>query len=194
MYLCHYYEKGRKPFLSLSDLSDEEAVKLHKTLESDNNIYSKRNNDGQYMFYRRIVENKLYTAFAAKGGKPRRKTPFYMILGECEFCKSWFLNSEIIKIPLEKFDKDTISFTYGDSFPTFDPTTGETQEYRQNIFTYDEIWKVINKYGMPQEKSCPEDVPYYYVHYVEAQIWSDEVMTNLAAEREPSVRRGIVVL
>jgi hypothetical protein len=176
MYLSHYFEKGQEPFLSLSDLSDDEAIKIHKTLETENNIFNKRNKDGQYMFYRRIVENKLYSAFIAKGGKPQRKTPFYMVLGECYFCKSWFMNNEIINIPLEEFDKNTISFTYGDSFPTFDPTTGETQEYRQNIYTYNEIWNIINKFGMPQDKPYTENVPYYYVYYVEAQIWSDEII------------------
>ncbi|MCL2696536.1 MAG: hypothetical protein FWE74_00480 [Oscillospiraceae bacterium] len=178
MYLYHYYERGRTPFLSLSDLSDEEALTLHKTFEIEGNIFNKRNADGKYMFYRRIVEEQLYSAFVAKGGKPQKKTPFYMVLGECDFCKSWFIESEVIKIPLEEFDKNTVSFTYGDSFPTFDPTTGETQEYRQNVYTYNEIWDIINKYGMPQEKPCDYDVPYFHVHYVEAQVWSDEVINN----------------
>jgi hypothetical protein len=178
MFLYHYYEKGKTPFLSLSDLSDEEALKIHKALESEGNIFYKRNRDGQYMFYRRIVENKLRSAFIEKGGKPLRQNPFYMVLGECDFCKSWFSNSEIIKIPLAEFDADIVSFTYGDSFPTFDPTTGETQEYRQNIYTYNEIWNIIERYGMPQDKPQTGNVPYFYVHYVEAQIWSDEVINK----------------
>ena len=140
MFLCHYFDKRREPFLSLSDLSDEEALKIHKALES--NLFCKRNRDSLYMYYRRIVENKLYSGFIAKGGKPQRRTPFYMVLGEYDnFYKPLFEYNELIKIPLEEFSKDIISFTYGDSFPTFDPTHGETQEYRQNVYTYDEIIK-----------------------------------------------------
>lgn len=178
MDLYHYFEKGRTPFLSLSDLPDEIAMKIHNNLEVDNNIFSKRNSDGKYMFYRSIIEKRLYSIFVEKGGKPQRQTPYYMTLENCESCKLWFNNSDMIIIPIEEFDKNVISFTYGDSFPTFDPTHGESQEYRQNVYTYDEIWDIIKKYGMPQDMTFTDDIPYWKPRYVEAQIWNDEVINK----------------
>jgi hypothetical protein len=65
---------------------------------------------------------------------------------------------------------NTVSFTYGDSFPTFDPSHGDTSQYRQNVYTYDEIKAIIEKYGWPQDVPCHEEVPYWQPRYVEAQL------------------------
>ena len=111
--------------------------------------------------------------FIEMGGKPVRKTPHYMILGECHSCKSWYKHGEYIKIPIEEFDVDTVSFTYGDSFPTFDPTHGDKSEYRQRIYTYNEVLKIIEKYGFPQNTPWTDDTPYWQPVYIEAQVWSD---------------------
>jgi hypothetical protein len=46
MFLYHYFEKERGPFLSLSDLTDEEAKKIQDALEEDNNIYCRRKKTG----------------------------------------------------------------------------------------------------------------------------------------------------
>jgi hypothetical protein len=174
MFLYHYFENERKPFLSLSDLSDEEAIKIHKSLEKDNNIFSKRNSDGKYMELRRFVENQLYSKFIEKGGNPKRKTPYYMVLGESNFYKKLNNNgyNGVIKIPLEIFDKNTISFTYGDSFITFiSPTYGGTEWYLNNVYTFDEIQEIIKKNGTPV---WTEDTPFYQPSYIEAQIWEEE--------------------
>lgn len=110
-YLYHYFEKERGPFLSLSELSDEEAKKVQDALKKDDNIYVKRDSDGQYMFYRRMIENRIRTMFIEKGGKPIRQTPHYMLIGECDFCKSWYNEADYIRIPIEEFDMNTVSFT-----------------------------------------------------------------------------------
>lgn len=176
MYLYHYFERERGPFRSLSDLPDEEAQKIQDRLKSDNNIFSKRDSDGKYMFYRRMIENRVRSMFIEKGGKPTRLTPHYMILGECHRCKSWYKSGDYIHIPIEEFDMNTVSFTYGDSFPTFDPTHGDKSEYRQNVYTYDEIIEIIKKYGLPQDLPWNDATPYWQPGYVEAQVWSDDTI------------------
>jgi hypothetical protein len=171
--LCHYYEKEKGPLLSLSDLPDEEAIKVQDALKEGDNIYTKRDSDGQYMFYRRRIEHRIRTMFINKGGNPIRNTPLYFIIGECDFCKSWYKNAEVIRIPIADIDLNTVSFTYGDSFPTFDPSHGDTSEYRQNVYTYNEVKTIIEKYGWPQDMQCDEETPYWQPRYVEAQLWSD---------------------
>ena len=175
MYLYHYYEKGRTPFLNLSDLPEEEAVQLHTKLASENNNFAKRDANGQYVFQRRIVEERAYSMFIRKGGKPQRKSPHYMILDtkaweECE----WFLDFGVIKIPIEEFDKDTVSFTYGDSFPTFKPIFDEEPEY--DLYFYDEILDVIKERGMPP--IMKENMTWLDPWYIEAQVWSDEAINK----------------
>jgi len=176
MYLFHYYEKERTPFLNLSDLTDEEAIRLHTKLANENNAFAMRDPNGQYMFQRRIVEERAYSMFIKKGGKPKRKSPHYMIFEEKELdqCKAWFLDYGVIKIPIDEFDKDTISFTYGDSFPTFKPIFDEEPEY--DLYLYDEILNLIKERGMPPPRN--ENMSWLDPSYIEAQVWSDETINR----------------
>ena len=176
MFLYHYYEKSRKPFLTLSDLTNEEAVKIHTELETEHDNFVNRSANGQYIFQRRIVEQRAYSLFVRKGGKPQRKTPHYMILEEKELeqCKAWFNNYTVVKIPLSEFDKETISFTYGDSFPTFKPIFDEEQAY--DLYMYDEIFKIIKVRGMPPQRT--KEMEWWQPSYIEAQIWCDETINK----------------
>ena len=179
MILSHYYEKGRIPFLTLSDLSDGEAVKIHARYESGKNNFAMRNHDGNYISHRRMVESKLYSKFVEKGGKPKRRTPHYMILGEYVGSKRWFNDTCKITIPLDSFNKCMVSFTYGDSFPTFiAPSFGRTDWHLDNIYTYDEILDIIKEHGMPQGQTAKEPVDHAHPNYIEAQIWYDEIINQ----------------
>ena len=176
MFLYHYFEKERGPFRTISDLSDEEAKNIQNTLKVGDNIYAKRDFDGNYLSQRRIIENWLYLTFIEKGGKPTRKTPHYMVIGESLQCNSWFECGDHIKIPFNEFEQSSVSFTYGDSFPTFiAPTFGDKSEYRLNVYTNNEIWEVIKKYGWPQ---WTVDTPFYQPSYIEVQIWDDSVINK----------------
>lgn len=78
----------------------------------------------------------------------------------------------MLKIPVEEFDVRTLSFTYGDSMPTFAVKDG--REYRQQVYTYDEILNIIHKYGLPQDwngdgSKGPE-------RYIEVHVWSDKTI------------------
>lgn len=79
---------------------------------------------------------------------------------------------DLLKFPLEKFDKRTISFTYGDSHPTFSDKINDGKEYRKKLYTYDEIVKVIEKYGLPQNWNSEGE--YGPERYVEVHVWSDD--------------------
>lgn len=172
MNFYHYFEKETGPFVSLSDLSDEEAKKVIDKLIKEDKTIAARTHGGDYMFYRRLIENKARTMFIEKGGKPARQTPQYMVWGECRHLVSWYKCGDYIEIPIKEFDIDTVSFTYGDTFITYDPSHGKTEEFRQRVYTYDEILKIIEKYGWPQD-SWNLDSPWWQPTYVEAQVWSD---------------------
>ena len=47
------------------------------------------------------------------------------------FLKSWYVNSASIKIDINEFDTNTLSFTYGDSHPTFSDRINDGKEYRK---------------------------------------------------------------
>ncbi len=74
-----------------------------------------------------------------------------------------------------------ISFTYGDSFPTFSDRMQDRREYRRRIYTLPEILHLIELYGLPQE-IWPQE-PHFFDQpaYVEAQLWSDDPLRTLPA-------------
>lgn len=70
--------------------------------------------------------------------------PHYFVL---ENCDNWFYQSRdnvaSLAIDSNKFSKDIVSFTYGDSVPTFIPRYNDGKEYRNKIYTMDEIGKLF---------------------------------------------------
>ena len=142
--------------------------------EKPNAFCTKRNPD--YMEKRRYYEEILRQEFLKKGGIIQREVPHYMVVEKCDFLESWYENSKFLKIPIEQFDKRTISFTYGDSHPTFSDKVNDGKEYRKKLYTYDEILEIIKKYGLPQ--SWNPDGKFGPERYVEVHIWSDETISE----------------
>lgn len=105
---------------------------------------AKRNVD--YMQARIYYENILRNEFQRKGGLICRQVPHYMVVEHSPWLSTWYDNSSYIKIPIEMFNIKTISFTYGNSHPTFCDNVND------------------GRYG-------PE-------RYIEAHIWSDDVINE----------------
>lgn len=95
-----------------------------------------------------------------------------VVVEHSPWLSTWFENCDFIKIPVEEFNIKTISFTYGDSMPAFSPTNNDGKEYRKKLYNLDEILKIIEKYGLPQDWN--DDGEYGPERYIEAHIWSDE--------------------
>ena len=53
-------------------------------------------------------------------------------------------------------------------------------EYRKKLYTYDEILEIIQKYGLPQDWN--DDGKYGPERYIEAHIWSDDVIKEYLTE------------
>lgn len=176
MDLYHYYDKTIGPFKNLSDLSIDNANKVLKKISIDKPDVQCAKRSADYMKLRLYYENILRTEFAKKGGLIKRKAPHYMVINESPWLSTWYKNCAYIKIPIEKFDLRTISFTYGDSHPTFSARVNDGKEYRKKLYTYDEILHIIDKYGYPQDWN--NDGKYGPERYIEAHIWSDDVIKN----------------
>jgi hypothetical protein len=58
--------------------------------------------------------------------------------------------------------------------PTFSPNVNDDKEYRKKLYTYAEILKVIEKYGLPQAWNA--DDRFGPERYIEVQIWSDQTV------------------
>lgn len=170
MYLYHYYDSSRAPFLNLSDLPREKAEEILEEIRCREPASQAAGRHSEYVADRLYYEEVMREKFAELGGIIKRSAPHYMVVGECEWLSSWFENSAFIKIPISEFDLRTVSFTYGDSHPTFSPRVNDGLEYRKRLYNYEGILEMIAKYGLPQENE------YGNVKYIEAQIWSDETI------------------
>lgn len=171
--LYHYYEEELCPFKNLSSLSFEEASRISNRLRQEGKTFASQRSD-DYLLVRKDLERIAREKFIFKGGKPQNLFPHYMTLGACDWLKSWFKKPSSIAIDWNDFSEDSISFTYGDLFPTM--RYPDNKPYRKQVYTKQEIFDVIDVFGFPQEwnrlgDQGPE-------RYIEAQIWDEEVIKN----------------
>ncbi|NIK77837.1 hypothetical protein FHS15_002975 [Paenibacillus castaneae] len=168
-WLYHYYDKSTGPFRNLSDLLPEDAENVLTAIRNSNRGFaSKRSKD--YLEIRRSLELKARQLFIHKGGSPIRSHPHYMTLGECPWLMGWYPEGKALSLSISEFDPSTISFTYGDLFPTMRYL--DDKPYRKQIYLLDEIRHVIRQFGLPQNwnpegNKGPE-------RYIEVQIWDDK--------------------
>ena len=168
--LYHYFESSIGPFKNLSALSIENAQKIMDKIKAENKTFATHRYDG-YLERRKELEQIAREIFIKKGGKPIRDVPHYLVVESCDWLKTWYLNGDFIKIPIQEFDLSTVSFTYGDMFPTFGRASIDGKEYRKQVYVYSEIVDLIKKYGLPQIWN--KDGRFGPERYIEVQLWSD---------------------
>lgn len=167
-FLSHYYENADGPFSNLSMLPLEQAEQILENIHRNGNRFaSQRAND--YLKKRFALEIKIKTLFEEKGGMPKLVHPHYMILGSCPWLKSWYVDGQELQIKLTSIPEDSVSFTYGDSFPAMNYQDGKP--YRGQVYMMSELIEIIKRYGLPQDwnpdgRGGPE-------RYIEAQVWDD---------------------
>jgi hypothetical protein len=167
-YLAHYYEASIGPFINLSDYPPNEAEKILERIRQTKSTFASRR-DGDYLKIRRELEERVRDLFIQKGGCPVRARPHYMMLGICEWAKTWYDEGAELRIPLTQFSPEIVSFTYGDTFPAM--RYQDDKIYRGQVYTLAEIRALVAEFGLPQEQNPkgalgPD-------RYIEAQIWSD---------------------
>lgn len=176
MFLYHYFDKKTGPFMNISELSMEQSNNLLNRIKEEKPTTQSAQRDTEYMFRRYMYEDIIRKEFLKKGGIINRHVPHYMVVEHSPWLSTWFEDSAYIKIPIEEFDLKTVSFTYGDSHPTFSPwpRDDDWKEYRRKLYTYEEILIIMKKYGLPQDWN--NDGKFRPERYIEAHIWSDETI------------------
>lgn len=171
LFLYHYYDAETGPFRNLSALSIEEAQQVQRRLQQNKNMFASQRAD-DYIVIRRGIESYARELFIAKGGRAMNKYPHYMTLGPCEWIKRWYQNGREVKIPLDDVDPETISFTYGDLFPTM--RYKDDKPYRRKVYLKNEILQLVDEFGWPQDWN--ENGDQGPERYIEVQVWDDRVI------------------
>ena len=172
MYLYHYFDKRTGPFKSLTALPQDKAADLMQKIKAERPQSFGAQRSSDYLTKRLATEQTVRSEFIKKGGIAELTTPHYMVVEHSPFLCSWFEQSELLKIDINEFDIRKISFTYGDSMPTFSPLVTDGKEYRRQVYTYDEILKIIDEYGLPQDWN--DDGAHGPERYIEAHVWTDD--------------------
>lgn len=170
-YFYHYYERRTGPFMNLSDLPLDEAQQVLNCIKRDKTVMASQRYDG-YLERRCELEQIARRIFCEKGGKPLRSTPHYMVVGACDWLQSWYNEGDFLVIHQSAFSPEIVSFTYGDLFPTFSSRVTDRKEYRSQVYTWQEILTLIEKYGLPQDWN--PNGQYGPERYIEVQVWDDE--------------------
>ncbi|HHW10841.1 MAG TPA: GNAT family N-acetyltransferase [Firmicutes bacterium] len=174
-YLYHYFERGREPFQNISAIPIEEAKAVLRHLRQMNPAFADLKDDltiAWFLRRRKELEELARNLFRQKGGRPLLAVPHYLSFGPSEYLKGWYMEPAFIKIPLQEFALDTLSFCYGDIFPTFSSKYDDGKEYQRQIYTYDEIMEIIARYGRPEEWNA--DGAHGPERYIEVHAWSDD--------------------
>lgn len=164
--------------MNISELSMEQANIILNRIKEEKPTTQGAQRDSEYMFRRHMYEDIIRKEFLKKGGIINRNAPHYMVIEHSPWLSTWFEDSAYIKIPIEEFDLKTVSFTYGDSHPTFSPwpRDDDWKEYRRKLFTYDEILVIMKKYGLPQDWN--NDGKFGPEKHIEAHILSDKTINK----------------
>ena len=174
MYLYHYYDKRSGPLRSVTALSKEQGSKVLEQIKKERPESMCAQRDDEYIERRRGCEEILRREFLKKGGIVEKDSPHYMVVEHSPWLSTWYEQGGVIKISIDEMDTRKISFTYGDSMPTFSPRVNDGKEYRRQVYTYEEILAVIDKYGLPQDWN--DDGAKGPERYIEAHVWSDEAV------------------
>jgi hypothetical protein len=182
--LTHYYRPHARPFSSLSPLSDREVAEVLDALAGFEPLPFRLTHPS-YLAERRRIEAHMRELFLAKGGRPERAHPHYLILGEFSLWESD--GSRKVQIPLARVPAGLVSFTFTDSFFNFRATNlrGHAiprRPYHGQLFTREELPDAIREHGLPGDawRTDPERV---FDVYVEAQLWGDEPVAAFLGRR-----------
>lgn len=180
MYLYHYYDKRSGPFKSLTALPENETFTVLERIKQERPSSLSAQRDIDYISKRMNCERIVREEAVKKGILMDILSPHYLVVEHSPWLSTWFEDPGVIKIPIEEFDTRKISFTYGDSMPTFSPRVKDGKEYRKKVYTYDEILDIIARYGLPQDWN--DDGSYGPERYIEAQVWTDEPIKRYLLE------------
>ena len=175
VFLTRYYQKSEYPFMSLNDLSFEEAnrVKLAHCKKNGIGLFYAQDD---YLVHRKEIERWMYKELIRLGGRPVNDVPVYMILGESpqgEFDIRADLqkNAEEIRIPIREIDLSAVTFVYPDSmYELVEDANGKIIDGRRTntprVYIYRDLPELIRKYRVYEQNRFS----------IEAQVWNREML------------------
>jgi hypothetical protein len=180
--VTHYHLPGRRQFLNLSDLEGPELSGVLAELEGLRRRGQQHRSFGwRYVGLRRQTETRLRELFIARGGKPRRMSPHYFVLGASAWFEGLAPRMQRVELAVAELPDSQTSVTYPDSFVAMEAgrelgITRSRRPYHGKVFLLSELPDLIETYGIPSPswdgdrawRNWPEET------LIEVQLWVDE--------------------
>lgn len=172
-FATHYYLPEIGPFRSLSELpaGSEDPIFLDLLTRHQRDPGYRRRYGRNYIEVRSKVEARLRELFVARGGKPRRRHPYYLVLGESPWFRDLNVYQSELKILLSELDPETTSLTYPDSFVAL--SRGDKPYFNQ-VFLLSEVSEIVERFGVPDNDQVVPYERYWetdFELYIEVQLW-----------------------
>jgi hypothetical protein len=175
--ITHNYDPARGAFRNICDLPEAEAERILYEIRAS----GKRRVRANYLVRRRATEAWLLTERTRKLGRPRVARPIYFFLGDFADGQDPS-RPQSIRLPLAMFSSEMVTFTYPDSMASLPIATREDhaairRAHHGQVFTLEEITKLVAMLGMPDKSSSSHD------RFIEVQVWDDEPIRAALAKR-----------
>ena len=215
-HISHYYEKSVGPFLNICDLDSKkrrEIIEREKNKETGFNRFSY----GEEFFdFRLLADDLIIELYSLKFGRKPSKRPFYAVLGDADVVGGLYEDPYKIRIPIESFAPDELTFMFPDHFHLVsfmkrggskkmfgyqlpEDYSAEIYPYLGKLLTYEELVEGLDLLGISQRLEIERKKNNWY-RYIEAQIWlNPKKITKLPYSSyevtpEPWTHKGITYL
>jgi hypothetical protein len=191
-FATHYFLPSRRPFLNLSDLSDEEVLAVMEGLNDMRRQGLQHRPFGRrYLAWRRLTEARLQELFVASGGRPERTAPHYFCLGASTWFQGLADGMLSVSVRLAELPPEQTSFTLVDSFSAmgFGPQFGypaATEPHERAVYPLSQLEGIIGRFGLPRTTATTDYATFadeLVNTFVEVQLWSDDPVRHLLCDR-----------
>jgi hypothetical protein len=184
-FVTHYYRRTRRPFLNLSDLTDDEAIEIMGELIDERRRGLQHRPFGRkYLDMRRATEHRLREMFVASGGRPERSGPHYFVLGESPWFRGLATDMAELRIAVDSLPADQTTVTWGDSFGVTFVTRDfglnyQPRPFHGRLYRLSDIPALVAQCGFQTVEAddyegLAEGLPTTAPEpFVEVQLWSD---------------------
>ena len=183
-FITHYFELERGPFLNVCDLTEAQVCSLIETERYAITAFNRFAMGPEFFEFRRAADDLLIESYRTKFHKEPEGRPFYAVLGEFDKTLTMFRSGQKIRIPIDDFEQDQITFMYPDHAHLISysgsaapklfyqiPADWRNQAFWGQLFTYKEICDGYSTMGIGDMIESWISRDGWAGCYIEAHIW-----------------------
>ena len=160
LYAYRFYDKSEGPLRTIRTYNIKEIIEFGKKAGVTNIVEIYKN--------RIKLENMMYDLFVKKGGRPNMPFPLYFAvyneLPQKSRSHVRFKEPYCLRIPVNAFSREHISFTYGLSTRAF--TRKDGHPLRRKLLLLEDVENVINDFPYDEDEEL----------WFEMQVWDERII------------------